>query len=438
MSARTDDPARPPKIHLYTGPSFDPADEPELCAGLELHGPIKHGDLFDPDVRPGDSVLIVDGVFHQARALRHKEILHALSAGIAVFGSSSIGALRAMELRSFGMVGLGRVFELYAAGVVEGDDEVAVAQRPDGAWAALSIPMVNARAMVDSALAAGVVGPAAAGVLVERIREIYYPQRNLLTIRAAVGPEHQAFVDWLAARLGAEPTFCNIKRADVVAAIPAVRRAAATLHHRSDPRLDRHTWRTGFYRDWVNYFATDATARDLPVRIRVQYQQIFLPGFPDIWTEYLDRLSGSPVDGAEPAPLGRRIRSVLGGAGGSQVPASELFRPRLHLGSAELVTLLLGHEQQADLSACRTALATNAEFARRWPGRSHLLMRRPVAERVLCELWAVEARSLSRVAATRGFRTSEDAVETFLTFVLGYLQQIRSADRPEAAAKVAG
>jgi hypothetical protein len=37
-----------------------------------------------------------------------------------------MGALRAAELHTFGMVGVGRVFEGYRDGVYEDDDEVAV------------------------------------------------------------------------------------------------------------------------------------------------------------------------------------------------------------------------------------------------------------------------------------------------------------------------
>ena len=41
-----------------------------------------------------------------------------------------MGALRAAELHVFGMVGVGRVFELFRDGLLEDDDEVAVAHGP--------------------------------------------------------------------------------------------------------------------------------------------------------------------------------------------------------------------------------------------------------------------------------------------------------------------
>ncbi len=56
------------------------------------------------------TLLLIDGYFHQVPSVQHKEILYALHQGLAVFGCSSMGALRAAELADFGMVGIGRVF----------------------------------------------------------------------------------------------------------------------------------------------------------------------------------------------------------------------------------------------------------------------------------------------------------------------------------------
>ena len=48
-------------------------------------------------LRPRQS-LIIDGSFQSQPAVRHKEILWALSRGIPVIGAASMGALRAAEL----------------------------------------------------------------------------------------------------------------------------------------------------------------------------------------------------------------------------------------------------------------------------------------------------------------------------------------------------
>lgn len=47
-----------------------------------------------PAIRSGDTVVITGGVYHQAPALRHKEILAAMGRCVTVIGAASIGALR--------------------------------------------------------------------------------------------------------------------------------------------------------------------------------------------------------------------------------------------------------------------------------------------------------------------------------------------------------
>ena len=59
-------------------------------------------------VRRGVRVIgLVDGVFERVPAVWHKEILFALSEGVHVYGAASMGALRAAELDTFGMRGVG-------------------------------------------------------------------------------------------------------------------------------------------------------------------------------------------------------------------------------------------------------------------------------------------------------------------------------------------
>ncbi|MEU9438937.1 hypothetical protein [Streptomyces sp. NPDC048252] len=68
-------------IHVFVGPTLA-RSEPGLAApGVRVRPPVGHGDLFDDAIRDGDTVVIIDGVYHQAPALRHKEILAAMGRG---------------------------------------------------------------------------------------------------------------------------------------------------------------------------------------------------------------------------------------------------------------------------------------------------------------------------------------------------------------------
>jgi len=101
-------------IHVFVGPTPPGC---ELAApGIRVWPPARHGDLFAPAIRSGDTALVIDGVYHQAPALRHKEILAAMGRGVTVIGAASIGALRAAELDRFGMLGVGRIYAAYAQG----------------------------------------------------------------------------------------------------------------------------------------------------------------------------------------------------------------------------------------------------------------------------------------------------------------------------------
>jgi len=46
-------------------------------------------------------VVLVDGMFDRWPAIRHKELVHLMAAGVPVVGGASMGALRAAELSDF-------------------------------------------------------------------------------------------------------------------------------------------------------------------------------------------------------------------------------------------------------------------------------------------------------------------------------------------------
>ncbi len=125
---------------------------------------------------------LVDGWFDRMPSVLHKEILWALARDVPVFGAASMGALRAVELADFGMVGVGWVYEAYHAGELSDDDEVAVMQGPepeDGAYRTLSEPLVNIRRTIRSAVQQGVVSAQTASTLEALSKRRFYSERTL-------------------------------------------------------------------------------------------------------------------------------------------------------------------------------------------------------------------------------------------------------------------
>src|SRR6185295_3890747 len=93
-------------VVLFTGPTLSPR---EACQRLEAVclPPAAQGDVYRASLRRPFAIGIIDGYFERVPAVWHKEILWAMSEGIHVFGSASMGALRAAELALFGMIGVG-------------------------------------------------------------------------------------------------------------------------------------------------------------------------------------------------------------------------------------------------------------------------------------------------------------------------------------------
>lgn len=137
------------KIIAFIGPSIPEKRAKRLLPEAEFRPPAKQSDILNAveNDRP-DVIILIDGYFHQNLSPWHKEILYALSKGIHVFGASSMGALRAIELEEFGMVGVGKVFNRLKKMAVAPDDWVAVSQDSDGN--ALSIPMVDVFETLDA------------------------------------------------------------------------------------------------------------------------------------------------------------------------------------------------------------------------------------------------------------------------------------------------
>ncbi|WP_438010425.1 TfuA-like protein [Sorangium sp. So ce321] len=166
-------------LYMFLGPTLRAHDARALLDAQVLP-PAEMGDVCALATlpEPPRGILIIDGYFDSRPAVWHKEILFALSRGIPVWGAASMGALRAVELRRFGMVGVGSIYERFAAGALNDDDEVAVAHAPaELGYRPLSQALVNVRFALDLAVERGVVGPPAAAATLEAARRLFYPDR---------------------------------------------------------------------------------------------------------------------------------------------------------------------------------------------------------------------------------------------------------------------
>src|SRR6202453_3943361 len=175
---------------IFVGPTL-PAEEIARTQGFVCLPPVAQGDLYRAARLRPRAIGVIDGYFSGAPSVWHKEILWAISQGVHVFGSASMGALRASELHTFGMRGVGRIFEAFRDGVLEDDDEVAVVHGPaELDYVVASEAMVNIRATLARAEAEDVVSSASRGALEAFAKSLFFPQRSwdaLLAGAAAQG-----------------------------------------------------------------------------------------------------------------------------------------------------------------------------------------------------------------------------------------------------------
>jgi len=182
---------------IFLGPTLPVADARAELDAVYLP-PVSAADMFRVWRRRPKAIGIVDGYFERVPAVWHKEIMWIMAQGVHVFGAAGLGALRAAELDTFGMRGIGRVYQAVKDGILERDDEVAVASEEglDG-WRALSDAMVSVRATLEAAHREKIISEATRGILAAAGAGLFYRDRTwpvLLDAGKAAGADPAEFV----------------------------------------------------------------------------------------------------------------------------------------------------------------------------------------------------------------------------------------------------
>ena len=209
------------RIIVFLGPSLERETAETILLPAEYRPPAKRGDLLRAVQDGADIIGLIDGVFHQESAVAHREILAAIKKGVTVVGSSSMGALRAAEMDTLGMTGIGDVYRMYKSGELVSDDEVALVFDPETGFS-LSEPLVNIRFTIREAERQGIITPQDHATLLSAARSLFYPQRTYGRVvsgaGAAIGLEtRERFLAWV--KLHA----VDQKREDAIAALKFIK-----------------------------------------------------------------------------------------------------------------------------------------------------------------------------------------------------------------------
>lgn len=304
------------KIVIFLGPSLPLAEAQSILDAIYLP-PAKQSDLisavatYKPDI-----IGLIDGVFLTYPSVWHKEILYAIEQGVRVYGASSMGALRAAETEAFGMVGVGKIYQMYASGELIDDDEVALVHASeDTEYCPLSEPMVNVRATFNRAKDEGIIDKYVYDKLTALAKSIYFAERTFSTIF------RQATADGLLPKQidkiseFVKKNYVNIKRQDAILLLETLRDLPEPLPP-AQPNftLARNQFFTTLYnRDrTVLRNGTPVTSGDI-----AGYAALHLPDFNDINFNALNReliqvlaeLLGVEISQTEVEKETRRFRS---------------------------------------------------------------------------------------------------------------------------------
>lgn len=168
------------KIIVFTGLSISHEEAREILEA-DYRAPVKRNDILKAIEEKPDIIGIIDGVFHQSPSVSHKEIMKAIDKGIAVIGGSSMGALRASELDTLGMIGIGYVYKEYANGNIQSDDDVAIVfdsktNKP------ISEALVNISYNLKKAIDEKIISEIEEKEILKIAKSLYYPYRTYETI----------------------------------------------------------------------------------------------------------------------------------------------------------------------------------------------------------------------------------------------------------------
>ena len=267
-------------VIVFVGPTLG-AFEVRHLLDAECWPPVKQGDVYRAALQMPRCIGIIDGYFEGVPSVWHKEILWAMAQGIQVFGSASMGALRAAELADFGMMGVGRIFDDYRSGRLTDDDEVAVLHAPaELGFAALSEPMVSVRATIERAEAEGILEDEMARSLLDLAKAMHYRERNwgvILKVAEATtqrSPRLANFGLWL------KTGRIDAKRTDAIAMLRAM--AAAMETGKPEAPVDysfewTHVWQSLTERIESENFEVNETARSALDELRLdreKYQRL--------------------------------------------------------------------------------------------------------------------------------------------------------------------
>ena len=306
-------------VVVFVGPTLAVAEAQTLLPHADYRPPVAQGDIFSMLADgPPDAIGIVDGVFYQDLPVWHKEIIHALASGVAVYGAASMGALRAAECAQFGMVGVGEIFDAYARGELIDDDEVAVAHGdPESGWRPFTEPMVNLRATMRLAVGERRIPPELSRRFLDFAKRVWFPERTRQRLLEGCEAWAECDDDVAAVRRALDAAYVDQKRRDALTLLETLRERPAG---KSAGRLSVEVTRSHVFDAFTERDRkVERSGTTMRLEEIARYVALHDPDYPRVYDRALDRMLVDMLaiaHGLDPSPDQvaeelRRIRARL-------------------------------------------------------------------------------------------------------------------------------
>lgn len=273
----------PQEIFVFLGPTLS-HEEARGVLDATYFPPAQQSDILSLAVQFQPKVIaLIDGYFMQSLSVWHKEILYALNKGIIVLGASSMGALRGAETADFGMIGVGKIYDLYRQGEINDDDEVVLVHGPaEENYLPLSLPLVNIRFTLKKASQVEKISDQICAEILAAAQSLYYPDRTILQIAKRAG-ERGLSQDQVAAWL--QTYYVDQKKEDALLLLEKIKTLSADLQNAQDFAYN-DLFRTLYAydrRSWIS--STSLSQREI-----AHYVALHHSGYSDLQYRALNQL----------------------------------------------------------------------------------------------------------------------------------------------------
>jgi hypothetical protein len=164
---------------VFVGPSLHGVNRASF-PGLHFRPPAKSGDVQEAARQGAKTIALIDGIFESGMSVWHRDIKHAIASGAKLYGSSSMGALRAAECAAIGMVGFGKIFNQYLEGTRTRDADVALLFGPEETgYLPLSITQADFEATLEALIHANKIQTTTSHSLRQASNSLFYKHRTL-------------------------------------------------------------------------------------------------------------------------------------------------------------------------------------------------------------------------------------------------------------------